>query len=135
MKEIIYLAHPVSGDPVGNAHKAIGWLRFLVLADPDRIYIAPWIAEVLAFQDDIVDTDQLFYDRVLSDDCEIVRRCDGILLVGGMISRGMALEAEAAMSSDRRVIDWHQFVSPADMSPADLLWWSASAMTARAANV
>jgi hypothetical protein len=120
VKEVYYLAHPVSGDPEGNAHKAIAWIHWLTLNDPDRVYIAPWVAEVLAFKADIGTLDRTFYDRVLADDQDVVRKLDGILLVGGTISYGMSLELDAALAAGKKVIDWHQFLVPAEV-PKGLL--------------
>lgn len=113
MKPVYYLAHPVTGDPEGNAYKTIGWIHFLTLRDPSKVYIAPWVAEVLAFARE--NNDKTFYARVLADDCDVVRHLDGILLVGGTVSVGMGLELDAALAAGKRVIDWHQFASPADV--------------------
>jgi hypothetical protein len=118
VKEVFYVAHPVSGDAKGNAFKAIEWVRWLTLNDPSRVYVAPWVAEVLAFVDDVIEPS--FYDRVLADDQDVVRHLDGVLLVGGTLSRGMALECDAAIAAGKRIIDWHQFASPADV-PAGVL--------------
>jgi hypothetical protein len=102
-KEVWYLAHPVSGAPRENAHKAIAWIKYLTLEYPERIFIAPWVAEVLAFADDVVDP--AFYDRVLSDDEQVVARCDGVLMVGTHVSPGMAREAKAARLRGKPVVD------------------------------
>lgn len=112
-KAVWYVAHPVSGDHEGNARNAIAWIKWLVLNDPTRVYIAPWVAEVLAFSDAVMTPE--FYDRVLCDDEEVVARLDGILLVGGRVSTGMARELEAARESYLDVLDLTRFVSP----PAD----------------
>jgi hypothetical protein len=112
-KEVFYVAHPVTGDPVGNCWKAIGWIHWLTLNHPDRVYIAPWVAEVLAFSNE--NADAAFYDRVLSDDEEVVRHLDGILLVGGTISRGMMREADAALAAGKKIVDWHEYATPDDV--------------------
>lgn len=114
-KPVFYVAHPVSGDPVANAYKTIAWVKWLTLNDTDRIYIAPWVAEVLAFANDIVDP--AFYDRVLSDDEEVVKHLDGLLMVGGTISTGMRREMLAAFDAKVPVINWVQYRSP-DEVPA-----------------
>jgi hypothetical protein len=118
VKAVYYVAHPVSGDAVGNAHNAIAWVKWLTLNDPSRVYIAPWVAEVLAFADDIIEPE--FYDRVLADDQDVVRHLDGVILVGGTVSKGMLLECDAAIEKGLRIIDWHQFRAPADV-PAGLV--------------
>jgi hypothetical protein len=112
VKPVVYVAHPVTGDPRGNCAKVQAWIRWLIDHDPDVVYIAPWVAEVLAYADVEVSPD--FYDRVLEDDCTVVKRLDGVLLVGGRISRGMQLEAAACYGT---VVDWTSFESP-DEVPA-----------------
>ncbi len=94
MKPVIYVAHPVTGDPLGNCIKAEAWLKWLTAADPTRIYIAPWVAEVRAHLDEVCTPE--FYDRVLSDDEEVVARLDGILLCGERRSAGMTRELAAS---------------------------------------
>lgn len=92
MKKVIYLAHPVSGDVRSNVEKALGWIRWLTKVDPSRVYIAPWIAEVTAFIDqDPVDPE--FYDRVLSDDEDVVRHLDGVLIAGGRLRPNGTLQS------------------------------------------
>lgn len=112
-KPVFYMAHPVTGDIEENVRNAIKWIRWLTLEHPDRVYIAPWIAEVQAFLTTKMTPE--FYDRVLSDDEEVVRHCDGILLVGGRISVGMARECDAAIAARKPMIDWHEYRSPADV--------------------
>lgn len=82
MKQVIYIAHPVSGDVRANVDKVLGWVRWLTKVDPSRVYVAPWVAEVLAFVDE-GDIDPAFYDRVLGDDEDVVRHLDGVLICGG----------------------------------------------------
>ncbi len=120
MKQVIYVAHPVSGDVKGNCDKVVGWLRWLTANDPTRIYIAPWVGEVLAY----LDVDPLpvdLYDRVLSDDEEVVRGCDGICVTGvgdegtyrranGFLkSTGMTREVAAAALSGGLVFDLSKY--------------------------
>lgn len=112
-KPIIYVAHPVSGDVKANCDKVCQWLRWLTQVDPSRIYIAPWVGEVLAHLDlDPIPAD--FYDRVLSDDEEVVRKLDGIILTGGKMSTGMKRELAAAWSCGNPVYDLHMFATAAD---------------------
>ena len=107
-KPIIYVAHPVSGDVRGNVQKVLDWLRWLTETDPSRIYIAPWVGEVQAHYDmDPIPED--FYARVLADDCEVVSRLDGILLVGGKVSRGMELELNTARQGGKAVFNMVSF--------------------------
>lgn len=134
MKPIIYVAHPVTGNVKANCDKVLKWLRWLTEVDPTRIYIAPWVGEVLAHLDlDPIPAD--FYDRVLSDDEEIVARLDGILLTGigtegpylrsngFMKSSGMTREVAAAVLSGGSVYDMRHFAT-AEAAAAEHIEWS-----------
>lgn len=120
-KEVFYVAHPVSGDINANIANVVKWINWLTVHDPSRVYVAPWVAEVMAFKDDplVVGADDTarkdFYDRVLEDDKEVVRRLDGILLVGGKISEGMRRERDAAIG--KTIQDWSYARTPADLLP------------------
>lgn len=118
-KEVWYVAHPVSGDVKGNIQNVIRWIHWLTLNDPSRVYIAPWVAEVQAFDKDIggAEPDAAFYDRVLADDCDVVRHLDGVLMVGGKVSRGMALERQAALDAGLKVVD----LSPLREPPLNIM--------------
>lgn len=119
-KEIFYVAHPVSGDVDNNIRNVLNWIHWLTTNDPSRVYIAPWVAEVLAFCNDplVLRNDKAtteFYDRVLDDDKRVVRRCDGILLVGGRLSEGMRREVETAQNAGLTVQDWTYARQPSDL--------------------
>lgn len=96
---IYYLAHPVSGDVPGNVARALRWLRWLVGQHPDWAISAPWIPYVLGLDES---TDRA---RGLRDDVAMVRRCDGIILAGGRLSQGMAVELGAARAGGLHVLD------------------------------
>jgi hypothetical protein len=129
-KPVIYVAHPVTGDPRGNCEKVLGWLKWLTAADPSRIYIAPWVAEVLAHIDQANDHD--FYERVLADDETVVQRLDGILLCGVgtaharpnglMRSVGMTRELAAAVLAGGDVFDLRRYARWEDAA-GDLFDW------------
>lgn len=132
MKPIIYVAHPVSGDVKANCDKVLKWLRWLTEVDPSRIYIAPWVGEVLAHLDqDPIPAD--FYDRVLSDDEEVVQRLDGILLTGvgsgqyrrenGLLkSSGMTRELAACALAGGTILDMSQYEKAEDAAAALGTW-------------
>lgn len=133
MKPIIYVAHPVTGDVKANCDKVLKWLRWLTEVDPTRIYIAPWVGEVLAHLDlDPIPAD--FYDRVLSDDEEVVARLDGVMLTGVgregpyvrpngfMKSSGMTREVAAAALSGGAIFDLRCF-STAEEAAANHTGW------------
>lgn len=51
------------------------------------------------------DSDPAARARGLEHDCNVVKRCDGLVLVGGRMSSGMAIERGAAESHGRDVVD------------------------------
>lgn len=108
-KPVIYIAHPVSGDPVANCDRTETWIREFIFRDPSRVYIAPWLGEVRACKDLTVSPE--FYDRVLEDDQDVVAKLDGLIAVGGKWSRGMRLEG--AVAND--VMDWTVYETPDDV--------------------
>lgn len=114
MKPVIYVAAPVTGDPIGNAHRAIRWVKWFVLADPARVYIAPWVGEVLGFGEEKLHAS--FYQRVLDDDCDVIKRAtDGLVGVGGKWSGGMLQERATARAVHRPVLDMTQYIEPGDV--------------------
>lgn len=110
-RPVFYVAHPVSPNSSFryNARKAERWLGWLMQHDRSRVYIAPWISEVRLFIDNRVTTT---YEEALSDDLEVVTRCDGIILVGGKISNGMQRELDCARDLGKSVIDLSMFNAP-----------------------
>lgn len=114
-KEVFYVAHPVSGDIKENVANVVAWIKWLTLNDPSRVYIAPWVAEVMAFEG-AGEIDPGFYDRVLADDVTVVRKLNGVLMVGGKISRGMGIERDG-MREGMTLQDWSYARTPADLLP------------------
>lgn len=99
---ILYMAHPVGGLVPANLARSLRWLRYLASSDPDTAYIAPWIAAIMSGEDD---NDPVARARGLAQDVAVVKRCDGLVLVGGRVSSGMAIERDAAMTAGITVID------------------------------
>lgn len=94
---IWYMAHPVGGDVLANLSRAKRWLAWLQAQMPiDVVVIAPWITAIEVGADD---GDPAQRERGLRGDCALVRRCDGVFLVGGRISEGMAREAKYARAT------------------------------------
>jgi len=102
MSTVIYMAHPVAGDVPANLARALRWLRWLTATSPETTYIAPWIAAIMSGEED---DDPAARARGLAHDVVTVRRCDGLVLVGGKISQGMAIERDAAISQGLIVTD------------------------------
>jgi len=101
-RKIFYVAHAVSGDVDANVKRALGWLRYLRHADPANTFIAPWIAAILSGEDD---NDPTARERGLVDCETVAARCDGIVLVGGRVSSGMARERDAVLRAGGDVRD------------------------------
>lgn len=98
---VCYVAHPLgSGEDrarnLANAAKWCAWLAKTYGIAP----VADWI--VLAGQWDESPENR---DRGLSIDVELVKRCDELIMVGGRISPGMAIEANAARMHGLLVTD------------------------------
>lgn len=74
-----------------NVGRAKRWIRWLA-ERCDVALAAPWIPYVETFPDG-----GEWRERGLRDDCAMASRCDGIILVSGRISAGMAREIEATM--------------------------------------
>jgi hypothetical protein len=80
-----------------NLERAMRWLSWLRRSFPEVTFIAPWIAAVLA---GAADADEAQRESGLVDDCAVVERCDGIVLVGARVSGGMRREMEHGMRRD-----------------------------------
>lgn len=84
-----------------NIDRAMCWLAWLRRSFPETTFIAPWIVSVLAGADD---TDPAQREAGIADDCAVIERCDGIVLVGLRISEGMRREMEHGRQ--HAGIDW-----------------------------
>ncbi len=102
-KIVAYLAHPVNAPtPEGiaaNLVNARAWLRWLVDTKEYLAVSAPWMpyVETLA--------EEHYRERGLADDLAMLERHEIVILVGGRISSGMALEATRAREIGIPVID------------------------------
>lgn len=101
-KLVMYLAHPVSApDQSGidaNLSNARAWLKWFVDHTSWAVSV-PWMpyVETLA--------EESYRDLGLSDDLAMLERHDAIVLVGGRVSSGMALERRHAIECGLNVID------------------------------
>lgn len=103
-----YVAHPLSGDLVGNVTRVRMWLRFLLEAEPDVAFGCPWLPYVEVLDDGV----PAHRARGLRDCLAFVPKFDGIVLVGGKISSGMRLELDVAETAGLWVADltnWGRF--------------------------
>lgn len=123
-RPVWYVAHPVSQDVDPNSptfgergpqhfqkniDNAKLWMAWLMENDRTRVYIAPWITEV-----ELVNTGLLVtsYDEALNDDEEVVRRLNGIIMVGGAITTGMNRERVVNELQGNPEINWSCYRSP-----------------------
>lgn len=74
-----------------NVDRAMKWLTWLRRSFPETTFIAPWIASVLAGDDD---RDPAQREAGIVDAEAVLERCDGIVLCGPRISSGMRREME-----------------------------------------
>jgi len=88
--QLFYVAHPVGMNHekrLKNIASAKYWIQKLVEAVPDIGFVAPWLPYV-----EVLDEDK-YRVRGIRDDLEALRRCDGIVAVGGQgMSSGMTAE-------------------------------------------
>ncbi len=112
---IAYLAAPVHGDVPANLARALRWLKWLSDQAPETAIIAPWIAALMSGEDD---NDQAARARGLAHDVMVVRRCDCIVLCGGRVSQGMAMERDAMIAAGGEV---HDLTGMGDEPPSRIL--------------
>lgn len=97
--KLFYMAHPLGSGPdrdanIANAKLWFAWLNdhlreIEVFEGHDVAVVAPWITLAEVWTEDK-------RERGLEIDRIVIRRCHGIVLCGGRISPGMAIEAEWA---------------------------------------
>lgn len=90
--KVVYVAHPLGSgeDRERNRCNAAKWCAWLAKTY-DVAPVADWIT--LSGEWDESPTNR---DLGLRIDVELVKRCDEIIMVGGRVSPGMAIEANAA---------------------------------------
>ena len=132
MIEVVYVAHPVSGDVTGNAARARRWLRWLIERELDVSFCVPWLPYIEVL-DEEGNAGQR--ERGLRDVVAIAGRCHGIVLCGGRISAGMKREAREVLQVGNGgvggwVVDLTDLgVEPPDQissRPLDLRWIECS---------
>jgi hypothetical protein len=118
---VVYLAHPVAPSQANldalwqwdnvtderrsemaverNLVSARIWLRWLV-EHTDWAISMPWMPYV----ETLNDATGSHRMRGLRDDCLMATRCDAIILCGGRISSGMAMERDAVQKAGKAVV-------------------------------
>lgn len=91
---IAYIAHPISGDPEGNAKKILSIIKEINLTEPNVVPFAPYITDVLALDDNIPEQ----RNRGIANSSDIFksRIMDEVRLYGDKLSYGMMGEVEFA---------------------------------------
>lgn len=108
---VFYMCHPVAAPTIDgvrdNLASAKAWLQWLTENSPATV-CAPWIAAVEAALDCGV-TEAAQRERGLRDCIAIIERMDGVVLVGGRVSNGMAVERDKAVWCGLHVVDLTRF--------------------------
>ncbi len=112
-KPLIYIAHPISGDPIANAGRAMHFLRAFLAAGHNAIapYILPLRMEWVDDDDPEVRELELQRMEVIAAMCDVVAACgphvtDGVNREAKACGRYMLLtgldpEVAATMAGDR----------------------------------
>jgi hypothetical protein len=98
---LMYMAHPLGAEEprrTENIARAHRWLRWLIEVQPQWSITALWLnyAQVL---------DETWRARGLRDTKVALERCDGIVLVGGVMSPGMGMERDRMVRLGRPCFD------------------------------
>jgi hypothetical protein len=98
--KVVYVAHPLGSGPdrEANRQKATRWVKWV--AESGHAPIADWIL-LSGVWEETPETRV----RGLAIDVALVARCDEVWLVGGRVSPGMSVEADAARRAGILVID------------------------------
>ncbi len=107
--KVVYMAHPVGHEPerTENLKRARRWFRWLIDTHPDWAVTAPWLLYCETW-----DETPEHRRRGMSADLALLRRCDGIVLVGGSISPGMEDELDMAQELGMEVFDLTEQAEP-----------------------
>lgn len=100
IRPVYYMCHPLGAATPeatrANLRRAMRWLTCLRKSFPIVTIIAPWIASVLAGDDD---ADPAQRAAGIEDAKAVVQLCAGVILVGGRVSRWMRIEWHASRSA------------------------------------
>ena len=97
--ELVYIAHPFTGDEESNIKKAKAIRACLQAKYPDKVFITP-----LGFFGD-ADNKTVNYCQELSQCLELLSRCDTLLVCNGWEdSNGCRAETAFALQQGKRII-------------------------------
>lgn len=102
--KIIYIAHPIGGDPKGNIDKILKIIRRINLTEPEVVPFAPYIPDCLAMDDHV----QEERDRGIKNDVALINAgfISECRLYGPTVSPGMQAEKELFESLNVPVISY-----------------------------
>ena len=112
--KVYYLSHPVAPDERYTVQENLDHTVEVLSLFFEAGYrvIAPWHSLCLAKNNAQFQDDEEYREKCLVIDCEIVDLCDGVILVGHKLSKGMKREMEAHTNtinlisiSDKDLID------------------------------
>lgn len=97
-----YLAHPVAGDDQYTYEQNMEHAKkvYVALLRAGLKVCAPWILDCMVLDDSIPEERALG----MENDAAIYHRCDGIILTGHKLSRGMEREFTYFRSAGKRII-------------------------------
>lgn len=115
-RPLVYFAHPVASNTFGtfeaNMRRASEWYRLAVLhgEELEVDVVAPWIADVMSFDDSKQEERALAMARNL----RFLHRCQFAWTFGPLISPGMADECLELLQRRGRVVDYthHRLIRP-----------------------
>lgn len=89
---IVYIAHPISDNPIGNLECIRDIVRNINLTMPDVVPFVPYYADCVSLNEH----DELERSRGIANDTEIIRRgfIDECWCFGDFLSKGMKAEIE-----------------------------------------
>ena len=131
-RRVLYMAHPVAPTNLEieatpwsplvdmrakialqvNLDAALRCLAWLRSSFPEITFIAPWIATIKSLGND--DSPAL-RAAGLVDDCAVVERCNGIVLMGKRISIGMRREMEHGSAANFPDFSVYDLTGPLDI--------------------
>lgn len=100
--KIVYIAHPISDNPIGNLESIRDIVRNINITMPDVVPFVPYYADCVSLNEN----DELERDRGIANDTEIIRRgfIDECWCFGDRISKGMQAEIDLFKSLEVPVI-------------------------------
>jgi len=100
--KIIYIAHPISGDVVGNLKKILAIIREININEPEILPFAHYWVDCHALDDTIISE----RERGIKNDIALLRAgfINELWLYGDRISNGMQHEIELATELDIAIV-------------------------------